>query len=61
MLPPGDHERACRIFCRILRRLEERDKENDKNHNASLREGTTENSRGGDQGTTNTYVCSTLS
>ncbi len=30
MLPPGDHQRANRIFNRILRRLEERDKSNGK-------------------------------
>src|SRR5437879_4729551 len=40
MLPPGDHERACRVFCRILRRLEERDRRNGKNIHSSLREGT---------------------
>ncbi len=30
MLPPEDHEMACRLFCRILKRLEERERRNGK-------------------------------
>ena len=36
MLPPGDHQRACRVFCRILKRLEERDRRNGQDTHISI-------------------------
>jgi len=60
MLPPGDHEQACKVFCRILRRLEERDRKNGNNNHASLTKRATDSDSTNGRKTPARCVCATV-